>query len=69
MRTVSLLPTIQLALFIVCLESLYICKETLPDPPKLSKDVRKEVIVTSLHWTSTEQHGPLLLVTYMHHGV
>ena len=28
-----------------------------------------EVLVTSLHWTTTEAHSIVLLVGYMHHGI
>ncbi|KAI1782402.1 hypothetical protein LXA43DRAFT_847067, partial [Ganoderma leucocontextum] len=37
--------------------------------PVSSYNDGKEVLVTSLHWMASEQHGPLLMVTYMHHSV
>ncbi|KAI0708447.1 WD40-repeat-containing domain protein [Earliella scabrosa] len=38
-------------------------------PATVKRNADKEVIVTSLHWTSSRQHDLLLLVTYMYHGV
>ncbi|KAI0688939.1 WD40-repeat-containing domain protein [Earliella scabrosa] len=43
--------------------------ESLPGPPTVKQNALREVIVTSLHWTSSTQHELLLLVTYMYHGV
>ncbi|KAI1785308.1 WD40-repeat-containing domain protein [Ganoderma leucocontextum] len=41
----------------------------LPEPPKTSHNERREILVTSIHWTKTRSHRSMLLVTYMHHGV
>ncbi|KAI0716862.1 WD40-repeat-containing domain protein [Earliella scabrosa] len=48
---------------------LYVLQQSLPGPATVKKNANKEVIVTSLHWTSARQHELLLLVTYMYHGV
>ncbi|RDX44266.1 WD40 repeat-like protein [Lentinus brumalis] len=40
----------------------------LPEPPKTSHNEHQEVLVTSLHWTGTQER-PQLMVTYMYHGV
>lgn len=47
----------------------YACEAQLQGPPVSSYNDGKEVLVTSLHWLTSEQHGPLLMVTYMHHSV
>ncbi|RPD53261.1 WD40 repeat-like protein [Lentinus tigrinus ALCF2SS1-7] len=49
-------------------EQRFVCQVQLPEPPKTSHNEHKEVIVTSLHWMGSTQQ-PLLVVTYMFHGV
>ncbi|KAI0643028.1 WD40-repeat-containing domain protein [Trametes meyenii] len=41
----------------------------LEEPPKTSQNESEPIIVTSLHWTSSDKHACLLFVTYMNHGV
>ena len=46
----------------------YVLEVKLQGPPLTSYNDGKEVLVTSLHWTDSKQHGRLLMVTYMYHG-
>ncbi|KAI0744432.1 WD40-repeat-containing domain protein [Earliella scabrosa] len=48
---------------------IYVFTQSLPGPATVKKNALREVIVTSLHWTTSKQHELLLLVTYMYHGV
>ena len=41
----------------------------LGEPPKSSYNRNQEILITSLHWTSSERNSSLLMVTYMHHGI
>ncbi|KAI1788020.1 WD40-repeat-containing domain protein [Ganoderma leucocontextum] len=41
----------------------------LPEPPTTLYNDHHEVLVTSLHWTPSDSHASLLMVTYMFHGV
>lgn len=41
----------------------------LPGPPKSSYNASCEVLVTSLHWTASQRHPSILMVTYMSHGI
>ncbi|KAI9069148.1 WD40 repeat-like protein [Trametes sanguinea] len=36
---------------------------------KKSRDDANDILITSIHWTSSSQHANLLLVTFMHHGL
>lgn len=38
-------------------------------PPKSSINAACNVIVTSLHWTTTRRHPSVLVATYLHHGI
>ncbi|RPD58128.1 WD40 repeat-like protein [Lentinus tigrinus ALCF2SS1-7] len=46
----------------------FVRERTLPEPPKSSHNEYKEIIITSLHW-STSQTLSTLLVSYLHHGI
>ena len=44
------------------------CKE-LGTPPQSSYTAGRDIIVTSLHWTSAPRRPSILIVTYMSHGI
>ncbi|KAI0742710.1 WD40-repeat-containing domain protein [Daedaleopsis nitida] len=34
-----------------------------------SKNVEEEIIVMGIHWTKTQVHSSVVIITYMHHGI
>ncbi|KAI0650958.1 hypothetical protein C8Q79DRAFT_924090 [Trametes meyenii] len=50
-------------------ESKYKREIDLDEPPKTSQNESQPILVTSLHWTSSEKHPCLLFITYMNHGI
>ncbi|KAI0648743.1 WD40-repeat-containing domain protein [Trametes meyenii] len=50
-------------------QSAFRLEHEISPPPKRAWNEAQEVLVTSVHWTSSTTYSSLLLATYMYHGL